>query len=263
MPGDALRREPLRPLNGKRIVVTRPAEQAEPLVTAIENAGGIAVRLPVLAINDVENDRPLHDIVERLDQYDLAVFVSPNAVRKALDILIAQRSWPAKLRAVTVGKSSERELARYGITDIIAPSSRFDSEALLELPELQVLNDQRVIIFRGNGGRELLGDTLKKRGASVDYVTCYRRSLPQIDAMPLLKLLEGNHLDAFVITSSEGLRNLLTLLGETGVRWLKQTPLFMPHARIAEEARKLGLQCVVLTAPGDAGLLAGLTEYFV
>ena len=263
MPGDALRREPLRPLNGKRIVVTRPAEQAEPLVTAIENAGGIAVRFPVLAINDVENDRPLHDIVERLDQYDLAVFVSPNAVRKALDILIAQRSWPAKLRAVTVGKSSERELARYGITDIIAPSSRFDSEALLELPELQVLNDQRVIIFRGNGGRELLGNTLKERGASVDYVACYHRSLPQADATPLLKLLEKNHLDAFVITSSEGLRNLLTLLGETGIRLLKQTPMFMPHARIAEEAHKLGLQCVVLTAPGDAGLLAGLTEYFV
>jgi uroporphyrinogen-III synthase len=263
MSGDALRREPPLPLAGRHIVVTRPAGQAEPLVSAIENAGGIAVRFPVLAIADIEDRRPLNDIATRLDQYDLAVFVSPNAVYKALSVLTAQRPWPARLRVATVGKSSKSELKRFGIADVIAPAGRFDSEALLELPELQALSGKRVVIFRGDGGRELLGDTLKERGASVDYVTCYRRSLPQADAAPLLKLWEGRQLDAFVVTSSEGLRNLLKLLGDAGARRLKQTPLFVPHARIAEEARKLGLQCVLLTAPGDAGVLAGLTEYFV
>jgi len=263
MSGDALRREPPLPLAGRHIVVTRPADQAGPLAVAIENAGGIAVRFPVLVISDVEDPGPLHDIAARLDSYDLAVFVSPNAVHKALSILTAQRPWPARLRAATVGKSSERELARFGIADVIAPGERFDSEALLELPELQALEGRRVIIFRGDGGRELLGDTLKERGASVEYITCYRRGVPQADTAPLLKLWDARQLDAFVVTSSEGLRNLLTLLGDAGARWLKQTPLFVPHARIAEEARKLGLQCVVLTAPGDAGVLDGLTEYFV
>src|ERR1035437_9116652 len=106
MSGDALRREPPLPLAGRHIVVTRPAGQAEPLVVAIENAGGIAVRFPVLAITDIEDNGPLHDIAARLDSYDLAVFVSPNAVHKALNILTAQRPWPAQLCAVTVGKSS-------------------------------------------------------------------------------------------------------------------------------------------------------------
>ena len=250
-------------LAGRHVVVTRPAGQVAHLATALAGQGAIPVFYPVLEILDIEDPSPVLDVAIRLDSFDLAVFVSPNAIEKALGLILPRRSWPARLRVAALGKSSERELARNGIKDVISPLLRFDSEALLELPELTDVNDKRVIIFRGDGGRELLGDTLKARGATVEYVTCYRRARPQLDPAPLLKLWEEGRLDAVTLTSSEGLRNFHDMLGRLGQAWLKKTPAFVPHARIAEQAQILGLTKVIPTDPGDDGLMAGLMQYFV
>jgi len=243
-------------------VVTRPAGQAAHFATALTEAGAIPVLYPVLEISDIEDTGPVLDVAIRLDSFDLAVFVSPNAIEKALALILPRRSWPAGLRVAALGKSSERELARNGIRDVISPPLRFDSEALLELPELIDVRGKRVIIFRGDGGREVLGDTLKSRGASIEYVSCYRRTRPQLDPAPLLKLWEVGQLDAVTLTSSEGLRNFHDMIGRLGQAWLKKTPAFVPHVRIAEQAQALGLSIVVATEPGDDGLMSGLVQYF-
>jgi uroporphyrinogen-III synthase len=250
------------PLAGRNIVVTRPAGQAAHLAEALVDLGAKPVLFPVLAIFDIEDPQSLQDAAIRLDGFDWAVFVSPNAVDKALTVILARRHWPALLRAVTVGRSSELALAGFGIRDVVAPQGRFDSEALLELPELQDMAGKRVVIFRGDGGRELLGETLKQRGADVEYVACYRRDKPALDPAPLLKLWGDGQLDAVTVTSSEGLRNLVDMVGKLGQTWLKKTPLFVPHQRIAGLARALGCHEVILTRPGDDGLVAGLLEYF-
>lgn len=243
-------------------MVTRPAGQAAHFATALTEAGAIPVLYPVLEIRDIEDTAPVLDAAIRLDSFDLAVFVSPNAIEKALALILPRRSWPAGLRVAALGKSSERELARNGICDVISPPLRFDSEALLKLPELIDVRGKRVIIFRGDGGREVLGDTLKSRGASIEYVSCYRRTRPQLDPAPLLKLWEVGQLDAVTLTSSEGLRNFHDMIGRLGQAWLKKTPAFVPHVRIAEQAQALGLSIVVATEPGDDGLMAGLVQYF-
>jgi uroporphyrinogen-III synthase len=249
-------------LAGRHVVVTRPAGQAASLATALTAQGALAVLYPVLEIRDIEDIAPVLDAAIRLDSYDLAVFISLNAIEKALGLILPRRPWPAQVRVAALGKSSERELARHGIHDVISPELRFDTEALLELPEFIAAKGKRVIIFRGDGGRELLGETLKARGASVDYVSCYRRGRPQLDPAPLLKLWEQGRLDAVTLTSSEGLRNFHDMIGRLGQAWLKKTPAFVPHQRIATQARELGLGCVVSTGAGDDGLLAGLTDYF-
>lgn len=249
-------------LAGRHVVVTRPAGQAAHFATALAEAGAIPVLYPVLEIRDIEDTAPLLDAAIRLDSFDLAVFVSPNAIEKALALILPRRTWPAGLRVAALGKSSERELARHGIRDVISPQLRFDSEALLELPQLTDVNGRRVIIFRGDGGRELLGETLAARGASVEYVSCYRRARPQLDPAPLLKLWEEGRLDAVTLTSSEGLRNFFEMVGRLGQAWLKKTPAFVPHARIAEQALALGLAKVIPTGPGDDGLMTGLVQYF-
>ena len=249
-------------LAGKRVIVTRPAGQAAHLASALVALGAKPVLFPVLAIFDLEDPNPLLDAAIRLDKFDWAVFVSPNAVDKALSVVLTKRPWPPHLRAATVGRSSEQALAGFGIADVLAPRDRFDSEALLELPELQDMAGKHVVIFRGDGGRELLGDMLTERGADVEYVTCYRRGKPGLDAAPLLKLWNDGQLDAVTVTSSEGLRNLFDMVGKLGQTWLKKTPLFVPHERIAEQAHNLGCQTVVLTGPADDGLIAGLLEYF-
>jgi len=263
MDGAALTQESgLRPLSGRHIVVTRPAGQARHLADAIEGGGGTAVLFPVLAIHDIEDQAPLVAIAACIERFDLAIFISPNAVTRALTAITARRPWPANTRVAAMGKTSERELAHFGLTEVIAPSGRFDSEALLELPQMRDVAGQRVVIFRGDGGRELLGDTLTARGATVEYIECYRRGKPSLDAAPLLKLWARGELDAIIATSSEGLRNLFEMVGSLGQTWLRTTPLLVPHQRIAEAAAGLGLISVVTTEPGDDGLLAGLIAHF-
>jgi uroporphyrinogen-III synthase len=108
----------------------------------------------------------------------------------------------------------------------------------------------------------LLGDSLRERGATLEYVECYRRIKPCTDIAPLLSAWAAGKINAITITSSVGLRNLIDMIGETGRMWLKQTPLFVSHERIALTAKKLGLTQVFLTAAGDEGLLRGLVNYF-
>ena len=249
-------------LAGRRVVVTRPAGQTAHLAALIRAAGGEPVLFPALEILDVEDLQPLAALVDRLDAFDLAIFVSANAVNKALALVRARRAWPAALRVATVGRGSERELERHGFAAVIAPGERFDSEGLLDLPELKHVAGKRVVIFRGEGGRELLGDTLSARGAAVEYAECYRRGRPSADPAPLLALRARGELDAFTVTSSEALANLHQMLGEAGRQCLKNTPLFATHERIAAAARALGVQTVVPTGPGDEGLVAGLAVFF-
>jgi uroporphyrinogen-III synthase len=251
-----------RALAGRHIVVTRPSGQAGGLSDLIRKSGGEPIEFPVLEIRDVEDLRPLNALVDRLDGFDLAVFISPNAVNKAMNLVTARRDWPAKVAAATIGRSSERELARYGVGDIIAPQGRFDSEALLELLPAERVAGRRVVIFRGDGGRELLGDTLTARGATVEYAECYRRGRPDADVGPLLKAWARGGIDAVTVSSSEGLANLYDMVGKLGQQWLRRTPVFAPHARIAEKARGLGLERVIETGPADDGLVAGLAAFF-
>ena len=248
------------PLTGRGIVVTRPAQQAQTLADLIRAAGGRALLFPVIEIVDVADARPVRALLNRLDRFDLAIFISPNAVERGLR-LIATNPLPPRLKIAAIGGGSVKALARFGIREVIAPQ-RFDSEALLDLPALAQVAGQRIVIFRGEGGREVLGAALAQRGAHVEYAECYRRQRPRADVAPLIQAWERGEIEAIVVTSSEGVRNLFDLLGKPGQAWLRKTPLFAPHPRIVETARGLGARETVITTPGDEGIVAALVEHF-
>lgn len=250
------------PLQGKRILVTRPAAQAAGLAALIASEGGDTVCFPLIDIAPADDWRPVDEAGDRLDAFSLAVFISPNAVEFGLPRLLSRRTWPSGLRAAAIGPGTVKRLADFGIDDVILPEGRFDSEALLALEALQAdrVGGREVLILRGNGGRELLAETLRARGAAVDCVTCYRRSAPQ-EGAAVVSLLRNKALDAVTLSSSEGLRNLLELLDTGSRERLLALPVFVPHQRIAEEATRLGLRRVVLTGPADAGLVEGLCNY--
>ncbi len=251
------------PLVGRTIVVTRPRAQAGGLAAAIRDAGGEAFIFPLLEIGPAPDPAPLAEAVSRLGDYTLAVFISPNAVDYSVPAMLARGPWPSGLTLAAVGQGTARALAVHGVHGTVVPSERFDSEALLELPELQAdrVAGRRVVIFRGDGGRELLGDTLAARGATVDRIPCYTRSAPATGAAPLLERWRRGGIDAITVSSSEGLRYLVDMLDDEGRRRLAETPVFVPHARIAENAAALGLRSVVLTGPADDGIRAGLCTY--
>lgn len=249
-------------LAGRGIVITRPREQAAQLSALVKAAGGRAIVFPALEIVDAGNRRLLDAVIDRLEQFDLAIFISPTAVNRALNLIHARRKLPAALRVAAIGKGSARELHRFRVGNVLTPEGRFDSEALLGLPELSDVRDKAVVIFRGEGGRELLGSTLTERGAKVEYAECYRRVRPNGDSQQLLKGWARGEIDGIAVTSAEALRNLFDMVGTLGRHWLRKTPLFVPHERIAAVARELGIAPVIVTPAGDQGLLEGMLQYF-
>jgi uroporphyrinogen-III synthase len=229
----------------------------------IEAAGGAAVSFPLLDIAPASDLTALDACIAGLDNYALAVFISPNAVAFSVPRLLAQRPWPDSLRAAAIGPGTVDALSALGVTDALVPPERFDSEGLLATPLFQhtAVAGHRVVIFRGDGGRDLLGDTLRERGARVDYVSCYQRRAPVGDIPALARQWCAGRIDALTVSSSEGLRYLVEGLGEQREALLAGLPLFAPHPRIIATARALGFTQRVLTAAADAGLIAGLCAY--
>jgi len=246
-----------KPLAGMKILVTRPRDQAVLLAHRIEHEGGIPMMFPLLEITPVQDKRALLEQVSRLAQYDLAVFISPNAVQYGMAAIRSAGDLPPSLRIAAIGQSTARALHVLGVATVIVPEERFDSEGLLAHPDLQNISGWRVIIFRGDEGRELLGDTLKSRGAAVEYAACYHRSKPQSDSASLLSALP----DVITVTSSEALRYLWQMLDAPQREQLRSIPLFVPHKRIAEQASIQGWQHVQLTGAGEDGLLSALIAW--
>lgn len=253
------------PLAGVGVLVTRPRDQAEPLCRLIEQAGGTAIRFPALEIAPPHDIEALDRIIDRLESYDLAIFISPNAVNRALNRVRSRgRRWPEGLTVACVGRGSARELEHFGIQNPIVPPARFDSEALLELPPLQDVAGKRVLILRGDGGRELLGETLKARGAAlVEYAECYRRVKPAADVGVLLKRWARGEIHVVTLTSVEVLRNLYDMLGKLGAHWLVKTPVVVATERIAAACRELGFKHppFVAAQASDEALFAALVAW--
>lgn len=251
----------MKPLEGLGILVTRPAQLSSGLAGRIAAEGGKALLFPTLEIAEIADKAPLYAIIERLEQFDLAVFISPNAVEKGMALIRARRELPAKLKIAAVGQGSAAALAREGVANVLVAAQGNDSEALLALPELQRVVGWRVAIFRGVGGRETLAEELQRRGAEVTYVECYRRRKPEIDPAEMLALGAAGGIAAVTVTSAESARNLRDMLGAAAWPWLKRTPLFALHPRIAAAADKLGWEEIHVTGPGDEGLVQGLIEW--
>jgi uroporphyrinogen-III synthase len=185
----------------------------------------------------------------------MAVFVSPTAVRQGLKLF---KEIPSQPRTVALSAGTRRELERSGIEGVIAGEGG-DSEALLALPELRDVAGRRIAVFRGEGGREVLAEGLRSRGATVEYVECYRRVRPRSDPAPLVAAWRRGALHAVTVSSAEGLRNLFAML-EGGP--LAALPLFVPHERVAAEARRLGAREALVAGPGDDEMAAALVAYF-
>jgi uroporphyrinogen-III synthase len=246
------------PLGGAGILITRPARQAAGLAQKIAALGGRALVHPAIVILPPLDAAPLRRAHAALADYDYAVFISANAVEYGAP---DPRAWPRALIALAPGPGTAEALADVGIGEARVPTASYDTEGLLALSEFSAPRGKRVLIFRGENGREALGEALRARGAAVDYVPCYRRAKPQSGAAGLAEAFAGERIDAVTITSSEGLDNLWDIASDTTrTRW-QRMPTFVPHPRIAEHAREHGLNAVE-TAGGDAGLLAGLLQWF-
>ncbi len=246
-------------LSGIGVLVTRAARQGEELCRLIRSHGGRPIHFPALEIHGPENPAALRALLAGIERYDIAFFVSSNAVRYGLELLGG--TLPSSLRVAAVGTGTARALATHGIDVNLLPEERFDSEALLALPALQQVAGKRILIFRGNGGRPLLGDTLRERGAEVVYAEVYRRARPAADVAPLLARWRPE-IRIVTATSLELLNNLVVLLGETGRALLLETPLVVVSEAMRRRAEELGCRHILMASRAeDASLVETVCDW--
>jgi uroporphyrinogen-III synthase len=249
-----------------KIIITRPMAQAQPLAARIASLGMEEVLFPLLEIHPLADPTALRKAASELQDYAMAAFVSPNAI----DAMFAELPrWPSNVAIGIMGEGSRAALARHGLDSgnatIFSPLDplKTDSETLLQALDLAALRGKRVLIVRGENGRELLAEGLRSAGIDVTQVAAYRRAAPELDdrrRQQLRELLDGAN--DWIITSSEALRILMAMVEQTsgsdGVAKLQHQHVVVPHVRIAETAHALGFPNVTLTGSGDEQLLAAL-----
>jgi uroporphyrinogen-III synthase len=233
------------PLQGVGVLVTRARAQAADLIAAIENKGGDAICFPVIEI-EPRDEAAIRSAAAKLPQADIAIFVSSNAVMHGL-------AFSAGASKAAIGPATAAAIRASGQNTDISPADGFDSESLLKEPALNDVNGKRIRIIRGSEGRELLAETLRERGATVDYLSVYERVLPKISAGQLLEVetawLAGR-INAITIMSVETLNNLLLALPKILVDDLVNVPLVTPAARVIKEALNRFPACRPVLASG-------------
>ncbi|WP_432723294.1 uroporphyrinogen-III synthase [Jeongeupia wiesaeckerbachi] len=247
------------PLAGRRIWVTRPQAQAGTLAALIEAQGGTAIRQPLLDIAPPADPAPFAAALNALETFDLVVFVSPTA----LDLGFARlgRDWPAALPVAVVGPGSAARAREFGAVTVISPPQQHDSEGLLQEAGMQDLAGARVLLVRGEGGRDLLPETLAARGATLTMVSAYQRQPPALDDAGLVRLIDAG-IDAAVLSSSEAASVLFTLAGGAARERLQSLLYFAPHPRIVAALHAHGATRVETCATGDTGTVASLCHHF-
>jgi uroporphyrinogen III methyltransferase/synthase len=278
------------PTQRPAVVITRPLGQSAVLLALLARAGFESIEFPLIDIGPVADAAPLHAALGELYApaplgFALVVFVSPNAIDHAFAALSS--AWPSQIPIGVVGPGSVAALGRQGVTaptyTIISPATgamvtetptdpRYDSEALYAAIEAHFgadgLKDKRILIVRGDGGREWLADALSAAGAKVEKVAAYRRIVPEPsmrDWERIHALLAGEP-HAWLLTSSEGVRNLEELAREhltvDETLTLKHAPLVTPHPRIAEAARQAGFDRITVSGAGDERIVQALGGIF-
>lgn len=246
-------RMPERALSGVGVLVTRPRDQAAELCAAIESLGGSAVLLPVMDIVPAGTAQGSRG----LEPAHVTVYVSANAVRFGL------RHASGSIAAV--GPATAAAIEATGRAVDIVPANGFDSEHLLAEPALTDVAGKLVRIVRGQHGRELLAETLRRRGARVDYLAVYDRVLPRYGAGELAEL-EGRWrvgaIGAVIVMSVESFANLLEILPESCHELLAATPIVTPSARVIKEvrARLPGSHPLLASGPQAADMLDAIVE---
>ncbi len=240
------------------VLVTRPADQSTQLCRLLEEAGCTPLVLPTLAIEPLATAEPTATLRAALP-CDLAIFISANAVRHALPVIAAAGGLPAQCRVAAVGAASAAALRAAGFGDVLVPDTRFDSEGLLALPELNAVAGRRVVIFRGEEGRRLLAQTLAAREAQVHEVVCYRRRTAVDQAPRLVAWLAAGAIAVLTATSRAGYAALLELAGPRAST-LSGLPLAVLAPALAEHARTRGHRGPIASAESatDAALAAAV-----
>jgi uroporphyrinogen III methyltransferase/synthase len=259
-----------RPLFGRRILVTRPKEQAMELVRRLEDEGAEAVEAPMIRIGPPEDYGPLDDACARVAEFDWIVFSSANAVEAFIERLLGG---PQDLRALkgvklcVVGPSAAESLMEYGLKVDLLPAEYRADAVVRAITAVGSVRGLRVLLPHADIGREVIADALRRQGAEVTEVVAYQTLAtdPEGEGEPdIYRLLLEHRIDVVTFTSASAVRNFVRVLGAEPAADLLRTTIVAAIGPVtAEAATQLGLQTNIMpqsyTIPA---LVAAIVEYF-
>ena len=252
-------------LDGISVLVTRPGPQAEGLARAIEGAGGVAIRAPMIVINGLHDGSIAGAVARDLPNFDVVIFVSRNAAEFGVALLKEEGRSLQGMTVFAVGLGTAACLKALGVQHIITPASEFSSEGLLRLDGLSEtkIKHKRIVIFRGVGGREYLAKTLMRRDAVVEYCECYERSKPVLVLGSALKKQGIKVPDIGLATSIEVLDNLVEKIEDEGIDQLFDMQMLVVGARVGQEVEARGFthHPLVVENPSDDSILKRLIHW--
>ena len=250
-------------LDDKTVVVTRPSAQARNISEELRRRRATVIHFPVLDVTTVANPESAKNILARLDEYDVVIFISGSAVHHAVKLTQELDLNFRGKQLATVGTATEAVLQEHGYNASIIPATGFSSEALLAHESLQQVTGKKILVVRGIGGREHLRQGLEARGAQVNYAEVYQRRLPdKRSAANLDRLPEED--TAVLVYSPESAKNLWSLCNSKERKWLTKTTLVTGSERIVQVARSstgLKYNFIVAANPSDEAMLQALIEW--
>ena len=249
-------------LEGKTIIVTRPLAQAQNILLELESRLATTVHFPTISIDVAKNLSAPKQCLQNIDQYELIIFISANAVHHAMTIAKELSIDLQTNQLVAIGPATRAALNAYNCDVSIVPQAGFTSEALLLEPDLQNLSHQKILIIRGVGGREYLGSTLRSRGAIVDYAEVYERNLP-LNRNPIDLAQLTHACTAVLLYSVESAQNLWSLCTLDEQQWLTNVTYIVGSERIAKAATRVGFanDSIIAENPSDQAMLNALLNW--
>lgn len=206
------------------------------------------MRFPVIEIEPVVVDHRAIALLQHPEKLHMLVFISVNAVRFGLPVIHQANLNINDLQVAAIGKATTGALEDSGVPVDIYPEAGGNSEALLALADMQDVAGKHILIIRGHGGREFLGEQLTERGARIAYLECYKRVLPDTNVDEIINKWHQGEISAVTATSVEGLNNLVQLLGDSAGTLLKQTPHVVISKRMYEYTQKMAISAPVVVA---------------
>lgn len=233
-------------LQGLRILNTRPQEQAQHLSERIRAAQGIAIELPTLEIQATANW--LSQLPD-LNSVQQAIFVSANAVKHCfMQLQQAQIHWPSTIEVIAIGNGSATLLKQFAIAVHTTPLMP-DSEHLLALPSLQSPQKQKILLFKGEGGRPLIEESLLQQGADLIALNVYQRALPKINEQFIKSIWRDDLVDIILLTSEQSMHHLFHLFPKDAHHWLRSKTCLVISERLAQSASSLGIEHIIRSHP--------------
>ncbi|WNN44151.1 MULTISPECIES: uroporphyrinogen-III synthase [Winslowiella] len=235
------------------ILVTRPSPAAEELVSRLRALGQVAWSLPLIEFTPGRDLDRLPQLLSQLSAGDLLFILSQHAIHYAQPIISQHElTWPASLDYYAIGRTTALLMHTVSGLPVEYPHQRETSEVLIQLPALMQVAGKRALILRGNGGRELLAETLTERGAEVTFCECYQRCAKVYDGLNEGRRWRDRGIDTLVVTSGEMLQQLYSLFPDIDRQeWLLRCRLVVVSERLATLAREFGWQDITVADGAD------------